>query len=314
MELKNVSVKTTTNYSYDKDNHLTSTMTTSNQAGVPANRTEYFYDAAGNRVLERKQVAGTDEFVPVQKYTYDDFGRLSGVNDESYTYDGSNQRVSKDGIYAAWSGGKIVGEFKDAGLVSYVFGVGCEGMVDANGTVSVTTQNGRGDIVANTSDSATQTNKFDAFGNNSGDYKGIDNPYSYNGYYTDTETGLYYLNARYYDPETGSFIQEDTVTGTFTDPFSRNLYTYCNNSLLAHADPSGHSLSLSQMNAYVSSKAKDHGHLHVRTGPGTGYGILGWVWPGENVRIDYTNASGTWAHITYNVDGSTATKEGWSSM
>ncbi len=38
------------------------------------------------------------------------------------------------------------------------------------------------------------------------------NPIRYRGYYYDTATGLYYLRARYYDPETGRFISQDDVS------------------------------------------------------------------------------------------------------
>ena len=38
---------------------------------------------------------------------------------------------------------------------------------------------------------------------------GNKNPYRYRGYYYDTEFGLYYLQSRYYDPETGRFINAD---------------------------------------------------------------------------------------------------------
>ena len=37
------------------------------------------------------------------------------------------------------------------------------------------------------------------------------NPFRYHGYYLDDETGLYYLNARYYDPEIGRFISPDST-------------------------------------------------------------------------------------------------------
>ena len=43
------------------------------------------------------------------------------------------------------------------------------------------------------------------------------NPLRYRGYYYDTETGLYYLNSRYYDPETGRFINADGVIGANQD-------------------------------------------------------------------------------------------------
>ena len=55
------------------------------------------------------------------------------------------------------------------------------------------------------------------------------NNIKYSGYFYDGETGLYYLNARYYDPETARFLQEDTYSGDINDPLSLNLYTYSHN-------------------------------------------------------------------------------------
>ena len=37
------------------------------------------------------------------------------------------------------------------------------------------------------------------------------NPFRYRGYYFDTETGFYYLNARYYDPQTKRFLSADHI-------------------------------------------------------------------------------------------------------
>jgi hypothetical protein len=47
------------------------------------------------------------------------------------------------------------------------------------------------------------------------------------------------LRARYYDPATGRFIAEDSVTGKDKDPLSLNLYTYCSNNPIMYIDPSG---------------------------------------------------------------------------
>ena len=58
------------------------------------------------------------------------------------------------------------------------------------------------------------------------------NPFRYRGYYYDTETGLYYLKTRYYDPEIGRFITIDdiAVLDTTRDyPNGLNLYAYCFN-------------------------------------------------------------------------------------
>ena len=78
---------------------------------------------------------------------------------------------------------------------------------------------------------------YDAWGNCTvqnadGWITGDANPFRYRGYYYDTETGLYYLNSRYYDPEVGRFINADKYI--VTDPQSvlcANTFAYCENSL-----------------------------------------------------------------------------------
>ena len=67
------------------------------------------------------------------------------------------------------------------------------------------------------------------------------NPIRYRGYYYDTETGLYYLQSRYYDATLCRFLNRDNVN--YLEPESihgLNLYTYCNNNPIMFADPSGH--------------------------------------------------------------------------
>jgi len=68
----------------------------------------------------------------------------------------------------------------------------------------------------------------------------VNNNITYAGYQYDKETGLYYLNARMYDPVTARFLQEDTYTGDPSDPLSLNLYTYCHNEPIMYTDPTGH--------------------------------------------------------------------------
>ena len=66
------------------------------------------------------------------------------------------------------------------------------------------------------------------------------NPFRYRGHYYDAETGLYYLNSRYYDPEIGRFISPDSLK--YLDPTYNNglnLYTYCGNNPVMHVDPNG---------------------------------------------------------------------------
>ena len=59
------------------------------------------------------------------------------------------------------------------------------------------------------------------------DTLGQDNPFRYRGYYWDDETGLYYLQSRYYDPVVGRFINADgQLNGGL---LGTNMFAYCNN-------------------------------------------------------------------------------------
>ena len=80
---------------------------------------------------------------------------------------------------------------------------------------------------------------YDEWGNILESNETISNPFKYAGEVYDEETGLYYLRARYYDPSTGRFLNEDTVEGQIDNPLSLNLYTYCYNNPLIYLDPTG---------------------------------------------------------------------------
>ena len=72
---------------------------------------------------------------------------------------------------------------------------------------------------------------------------GILNPFRYRSYYFDTETSLYFLKTRYYDPKIGRFMTIDDIS--FLDPESingLNLYAYCLNNPVKYYDPFGTSL------------------------------------------------------------------------
>ena len=68
---------------------------------------------------------------------------------------------------------------------------------------------------------------------------GAVNPFRYRGYYYDVETGWYYLNARYYDPNVGRFLSPDVILGANGGLHGYNLFAYCNNNPVMFADPSG---------------------------------------------------------------------------
>ena len=67
------------------------------------------------------------------------------------------------------------------------------------------------------------------------------NPIRYRGYYYDTETRLYYLKSRYYDPAVKRFLNVDGLVSTSVEDAAKNMYAYCLNNPVIYADPEGDS-------------------------------------------------------------------------
>ncbi len=66
----------------------------------------------------------------------------------------------------------------------------------------------------------------------------VQNPIRYRGYYYDAESGLYYLQSRYYDPVTGRFVNGDSQLNT-ESVLGFNMYAYCYNNPVAYSDSEG---------------------------------------------------------------------------
>ncbi len=116
-----------------------------------------------------------------------------------------------------------------------------------NGTMYFYVKNLQGDVVRIIDLAGTEVASYvyDAWGNIK-DTKGEPtireiNPIRYRGYVYDTETSLYYLQSRYYDPFTGRFLNADIYcdTGTST-PLSTNMFAYCENNPISNADEGGY--------------------------------------------------------------------------
>ena len=66
------------------------------------------------------------------------------------------------------------------------------------------------------------------------------NPLRYRGYVYDAESGFYYLQSRYYDPEIGRFINADSYASTGQGIIGNNMFAYCNNNPAMRVDFDGH--------------------------------------------------------------------------
>jgi len=116
-----------------------------------------------------------------------------------------------------------------------------------NGTFYFYKRNAQGDIIGllNTSGTEVVTYKYDTWGkllSTTGSLAatlGERNPFRYRGYYYDAETGLYYLNQRYYNPEWGRFVNADDYLGQNGQLLAHNVFAYCANNPVMYGDPSG---------------------------------------------------------------------------
>ena len=109
--------------------------------------------------------------------------------------------------------------------------------------------NWRGDVIQiyNASGTLVGSYSYDAWGKvtenaTSADTQNITetNPIRYRGYYYDTETRLYYLKSRYYDPAVKRFLNADkNISGSGSAIQGNNLFEYCNNNPINNSDDDG---------------------------------------------------------------------------
>lgn len=119
--------------------------------------------------------------------------------------------------------------------------------VSCNGTMYYYIKDLQGDIteIVDKDGKAVAEYAYDAWGNmlteNNGTLTvGKLNPFRYRSYVYDEETGLYYLQSRYYDPLTGRFVNADVYCDTYTgNPLSTNMFAYCENDAINYVDNDG---------------------------------------------------------------------------
>ena len=177
--------------------------------------------------------------------------QMLSFDGNNFTYDGIGRRTSKNSLTFLYDDkGNILKQSNDL-----------EFFYDFEGVTSVRhkkqmyfyLRDGQGNIIAivDSAGSVVVQYYYDAWGNHkvvdekgdeitSSTHIGNVNPFRYRGYYYDTETGLYFLQTRYYDPEVGRFLNRDSVQ--YADPETingLNLYAYCLNNPVEYVDPEG---------------------------------------------------------------------------
>jgi len=206
-------------------------------------------------------------------FTYDEIGNLLTDGTNSYTWNGkeliqvqtnsgtynyqyNNQgiRTQKEEVNGAITkyyldGDKVLVEINNNDTIYYAYDVdGSLISMNLNGIEYYYVTNMQGDIIELVAGDGTivVSYKYDAWGNIIGtpyDISNVDlankNPYRYRGYRYDNETGFYYLQSRYYNPEIGRFISADSFIGRQGDILSHNMYSYCENNPIMNYDPNG---------------------------------------------------------------------------
>ena len=166
-----------------------------------------------------------------------------------------------------YNGSKLTQMTKDGTSLLFVY--------DASGTPSELRYNGyyyhyvtnlQGDVIAILDEygAVVVEYTYDAWGNiltvtgSLASTLGKLNPLTYRGYVYDWETGLYYLQSRYYNPEWGRFINADGYTSTGQGILGNNMFAYCGNNPVNYTDPTGQFLE--SILGFISEAATEAGN------------------------------------------------------
>ena len=207
------------------------------------------YDEIGNPLTYRDGMTMTWEHGRQLSTLTKDGGSIS------YTYNADGVRTSKtvNGQTTEYilDGSTILGEKQpDGEYLYYLFDENGVRYGFARGSLLYYyVYNAQGDVIKilTSGGEAAAWYEYDAWGNVvsiGGDANIANlNPIRYRGYYYDAETGFYYLNSRYYDPEICRFINADDVVTTVATPetpnWDKNLFAYCDNNPTIRADDEG---------------------------------------------------------------------------
>jgi len=222
---------------YDSNYRVTSSVDVGNLGGNTGTRS-FQHDSRGNVTT-----AGGLNF------TYDYANQpvsMTGTSSGSYSYDGNLKRVK-----SVVNGETIYNVFSQSGKLIHIDNDTTNEETDYisinNQSISRVTNNTptylHNDVLGspvagtNTSGGIAFTERYTPFGITLDNDASNDNQAGFTGHIKDADTGLTYMQARYYDPVIGRFYSNDPIG--FRGVHSFNRYAYANNNPYKYVDPDG---------------------------------------------------------------------------
>jgi RHS repeat-associated protein len=238
-------------YEYDASDNVTKAPGTTNTYDA-ASQLEagtgvlYSYDNLGNRI-QASPSGG-----PATSYAYDQAGNLTSVKRpeegevpaiaQNFTYDGNGLMASQtSGLatnYMTWDCNAPLPQILSDGQNSYIYGPGGLPIEQISAEESPTylhhDQLGSTRMLTSPSGEAVGAFTYGAYGQLEAQSGSASTPMGYAGQYTDGQSGLQYLRARFYDPSTAQFMTLDPIV-----PRTRAPYDYTGDNPLNRVDPRG---------------------------------------------------------------------------
>ena len=252
---ENIAGKKTVVYSYDGAGNITGKQEyayTTGALGAPTATKAYVYASGtwGDRLTSYNgesivyNAAGYPTSYRGSALTWSN-GNLTKFGTTTFSYNDAGIRIRKGTTEYFVKGNQILAEKRGSTVIHYYYDDSGVAGFEYGGQQYYYRKNLQGDIVEiyDSCGNRRCVYQYDAWGNllsqESSELQKI-NPFRYRGYYYDTETGLYYLNSRYYDPETGRFISPDDVLFLHPERVNGlNLFAYCMNNPIMKLDKNG---------------------------------------------------------------------------
>jgi len=234
------------------------------------------YDAAGNMICRSPSSNFYVGCVGQQTgalLSYNNEGQLSNWQNQpnsltgtaAFLYDGQGNRVAQLSTQSGSTTTTVyLGNVEQdsttgstTAKTSYYYANGARVAMALNGVVSYLASDGLGsaNVTLNASGNATASVLYAPYGSSRYSSGSMPTDYGFTGQHADSNTGLDYYNARYYDPTAGQFASADTaVPGNGLDVWGLSRYAYVEGNPIIRIDPSGHCVDYGAGHCYTKKQ------------------------------------------------------------